>query len=77
MSTQKDYFDNVLNIRTSVKLRRENRGFEMLRYVSKQIAIGQNLYTRGEGKSLYFLKALCLLFPKSLKWGRQVNLVKF
>ena len=42
--------------------------FEVSRHVSKQIAIAQKLYTRG-GKSIYqFLKALCLLFPKSLKW---------
>ena len=41
--------------------------FEVSQHASKQVAIAQKINTRG-GRIIYFLKALCLLFPKSLNW---------
>ena len=40
----------------------------MSRHVSKQIAIAKKLYTRGDGKSIHFLKALSAL-SKKFKMG--------
>ena len=51
------------NTKFSTLLLRGTGDFQESRHVSKQIAMTQKLYTRG-GKSIHFLKALCLLFPK-------------
>ena len=72
---QKDCFQGKLIRWRGYKRERGLKGgtgdFKLSQHVSKQMAIAQKLRIGGGGgggKSIHFLKALCLLFPKSLKW---------